>query len=514
MNKTGGQGKRKSFVYKVYNLIAQKVSPRDQNLGDGVIKWGDNDRYPLDLINAIYDSDTARSLYETYSRFIIGSGFSIEELNDLPANKQDSLLKVASLAADQLAMLKACAFHVITNEVGETISFTVLPVEGMRMCIPDDRNSNVITHVKYNPYWGDARRRTLRDDITYPLWDNDLIKRQAIIKEHREKHKATQFPGFVYYYFEGKPLNYFYPKPLSLNNMNLLKVDARITQFHESNLAKNMFISAVLNIPGNGSDKVPVKWDETGKPSEYKTRAELLDEQLSDIATGSENAGSLLVNWTRDSAGNAATFSSPANIANDQLFLNLETSVVDKIARVVRVPPILANIQVAGRLGATQEIKNAMHLLNEQTKKERMSLSMALSHILPAKITASLPPEGIDFKPLNITTDMADKHFEALLPNEKREYISKTYDIELEELPTPALPATNPDTSPVAMEVNEHLKSLTGRQFQNYERIIRKFYSGKISEAEARTMLKSGFGFTDEQLNEILVPVEQLEEEQ
>jgi hypothetical protein len=275
-----------------------------------------------------------------------------------------------------------------------------------------------------------------------------------------------------------------------------------------------MFISAVLNIPGNGSDKVPVKWDETGKPSEYKTRAELLDEQLSDIATGSENAGSLLVNWTRDSAGNAATFSSPANIANDQLFLNLETSVVDKIARVVRVPPILANIQVAGRLGVTQEIKNAMNLLTEQTRKERFTLENILQSILPSSIVKSLGDKKISFKPLVPPSEMLLGYFEKLTPVEQREWISNTFGLNLPQITAQPVVPLGPDGQPAAMEVNEHLKSLTGRQFQNYERIIRKFYSGKISEAEARTMLKSGFGFTDEQLNEILVPVEQLEEEQ
>ncbi len=47
--------------------------------------------------------------------------------------------------------------------------------------------------------------------------------------------------------------------------------------------------------------------------------------------------------------------------------------------------------------------------------------------------------------------------------------------------------------------VNDNIKNLTGRQFQNIERIVRKFKKGLITKAQAKLTLKGGYGFTDEE---------------
>jgi hypothetical protein len=47
--------------------------------------------------------------------------------------------------------------------------------------------------------------------------------------------------------------------------------------------------------------------------------------------------------------------------------------------------------------------------------------------------------------------------------------------------------------------VNDHLKSLTGRQTQNLMRIVRNYDKGKITKEQALLMIKSGFGLSDEE---------------
>jgi hypothetical protein len=49
--------------------------------------------------------------------------------------------------------------------------------------------------------------------------------------------------------------------------------------------------------------------------------------------------------------------------------------------------------------------------------------------------------------------------------------------------------------------INEHLKGMKGREWQNFQRIIREYNKGKISRNQAIQMLKSGYGLDDEAIN-------------
>jgi DNA-binding MarR family transcriptional regulator len=51
------------------------------------------------------------------------------------------------------------------------------------------------------------------------------------------------------------------------------------------------------------------------------------------------------------------------------------------------------------------------------------------------------------------------------------------------------------------LNVNEHIKGLKGREWQNMQRIIREFNKGKISREQATAMLKAGYALTDEEVS-------------
>ena len=50
------------------------------------------------------------------------------------------------------------------------------------------------------------------------------------------------------------------------------------------------------------------------------------------------------------------------------------------------------------------------------------------------------------------------------------------------------------------LSVNEHIKSLKGREWQNMQRIIREFTKGKINREQATAMLKTGYALSDEEI--------------
>jgi hypothetical protein len=57
-------------------------------------------------------------------------------------------------------------------------------------------------------------------------------------------------------------------------------------------------------------------------------------------------------------------------------------------------------------------------------------------------------------------------------------------------------------TTPVeAAAINENIKGLKGREYQNMMRIVREYAKGKLTREQAAQMLKSGYGFNDEEIN-------------
>jgi predicted transcriptional regulator len=81
----------------------------------------------------------------------------------------------------------------------------------------------------------------------------------------------------------------------------------------------------------------------------------------------------------------------------------------------------------------------------------------------------------------------------------KRKYFAKKYGIELiEEVQT-----QTPQATPIS-QVNEHLKKLSGRDWQHIKRMIREVQNGKTNRGVGAMMLKNGYGLTDEDINVLL----------
>jgi len=54
-------------------------------------------------------------------------------------------------------------------------------------------------------------------------------------------------------------------------------------------------------------------------------------------------------------------------------------------------------------------------------------------------------------------------------------------------------------------EVNENLKNLTGKQLQNIQRVVRKYNKGELTFQAASQLLKNGYSFTEQDINDWLV---------
>ena len=55
------------------------------------------------------------------------------------------------------------------------------------------------------------------------------------------------------------------------------------------------------------------------------------------------------------------------------------------------------------------------------------------------------------------------------------------------------------DASDVETSINENIKGMKGREWQNMMRVVREYNKGKLTRMQAMQMLMSGYGLTEEQ---------------
>jgi len=149
----------------------------------------------------------------------------------------------------------------------------------------------------------------------------------------------------------------------------------------------------------------------------------------------------------------------------------------------------LFGILVEGSLGTRSEIRDGYEVFkNTYVNDKQQYLESIFNRLAEYNgVTSELyikPVEPINFEfSENIIAQFAPKEW--IL--EKIGVDPSKYETTVPE-PTQAL-------------VNEHLKGMKGREWQNFQRIIRNYNKGNISREQAIQMLKSGYGLDDEAIS-------------
>jgi hypothetical protein len=117
---------------------------------------------------------------------------------------------------------------------------------------------------------------------------------------------------------------------------------------------------------------------------------------------------------------------------NHELFIALQQLTIDNISITTKVPPILANIQVAGKLGNSQEIVNSVKLMYQRVNKKQRKLERAYKELLTGFLNAPIVNE-LTIRNINPVDVIPPEVWASLTLSEQRKFIENNYDIELEE---------------------------------------------------------------------------------
>ena len=151
--------------------------------------------------------------------------------------------------------------------------------------------------------------------------------------------------------------------------------------------------------------------------------------------------------------------------------------------------PSLFGILVEGSLGTRSEIRDGYEVFKNTYVNDKQQYLEGIFNSL-AEINGVTTE--IYIKPVEpINFEFSEGIISQFAP---KEWILEKIGVDMTKYQTPVEPTQQG-------LINEHLKGMKGREWQNFQRIIRKYNKGEITREQAIQMLKSGYGLDDEAIN-------------
>jgi hypothetical protein len=403
--------------FKIFNLFRSIAPDKQKDNSQHILKWGKNNDFPQQLLKTIYESHTASASLDTFIDFLEGDGISQPEIAKFKINKKQTLDELHSILCPDDGYMEGVAIAIKYNALGEKIELTHLPFENVRLGIPDDQG--YISKIYYNPLYGDSDFKE-KDTIIYDVYNPsiDVVLSQA-------QAQGEKYHGQVFYFSHEKPLKRFYPEPFFYGGLKWFVIDNKIGIFHERNIDNNFLLSVLFKMVGDPDEALET--DEDGKVR--KTVGQAFDEFLSNEFSGAEKGGLVMALWAKVKDDFPEIVPFPSN-TNHDLFITLQQLTIDNISISTKVPPILANIQVAGKLGSSQEIVNAIKLMYQRVNKKQRTLERIYKELLTNFKDAPNVSE-LTIRNINPVEVVPPEVWSALTKEEQRQFVEANYDIEL-----------------------------------------------------------------------------------
>jgi len=149
-------------------------------------------------------------------------------------------------------------------------------------------------------------------------------------------------------------------------------------------------------------------------------------------------------------------------------------------------------IAEAGKLGSRTEMRDGYEIFkNTYVNAKQMHLESVFNMLAKLKGVIS-EIKIIPTEPLGI--EFSEQTISNIAP---KEWILEKLGIDM----TKYAPVNDATIPAAQLSVNEHIKGLKGREWQNMQRIIREFTKGKINREQATAMLKTGYALSDDEVN-------------
>lgn len=371
--------------------ISKRIDVRADNSALS-LRYDIDNAYPQRMYQHYLRSGYTKLCVEIYAKFIFGGGLADKKLYKTVVNdKGQTLDQVLRPVIKDFSVFKGFAIHFNYNALYAIHSIQRIPFEYIRLGLPDDQD--YIGKVGVYNNWDRSNSKNYKHkkidrlDVFNP--NPDVVRAQM---EHAGG--IEKYLGQVLYYTgdtEDYPLCSFD------SVIELVKADAQLDVFKNSNIENGFLVSYIVEYPG-----------------EFESAAERkeFDASLADLQ-GAKKAGSFVVlevpsNSNPNSPGLKFTKVETQN--NDRLFEWTEQSTNDKIRKNYLIPPDLLGEFKGGALSA-QQISDSYEYYNSVTQDERLIFEEILTKIfsywrnpIPVVDYSIIPLQYVVKKPESLIT--------------------------------------------------------------------------------------------------------------
>jgi DNA-binding MarR family transcriptional regulator len=439
---------------QVLTFAEAKQPEYKEKKGEGYMQYGQNNDYPQYLLDLFNKSAKHNAIIRGKVNYIVGNGWAGEQAIVQKVNREETLNDLTKKVALDLELFGGAYIQVIWSVMGGQVA--------------------ELWHCDY------TKIRTNKDNTQF--WYKDDWKTT------RNQEKAEIYNAFnpanpqgvqILYVKEYRPGMNVYSLPGYFGALNYIESDVEVSKHVLGNAQTGFSASKLITLPN-------------GEPSPDEKRA--VSRQFDNMYTGADGKKYLLA-FVNDATRKPIVDDLGASDLTKEDFGRVDELIQTNIFSGHQITsPDLFGIAVPGQLGNRQQMRDSYEIFNNTYVRYKQMQIEGVFNMLGqyAGVTEELKlqpvdPIGIDFSE-SVILQVAPKEW--IL--EKLGIDPTQYGIVAEtEQPMAASP----------LSVNEHIKGLKGREWQNMQRIIRDFNKGKITREQASSMLKGGYALSDEEVS-------------
>ena len=442
--------------------------------GSGYIEFGELNDYPDYLLDLFNKSAKHNAIVKGKVNYITGNGWKSDNPDDAAAqrfidqpNAYESLAELTRKVSLDIEIFGGAYLDIVWSVVGGSIA-SMSHIDYTKV-----RTSTDNTSFWYKPDgWKDRRGKI----DTIPAFNPKQPEGRQIlyIKEYRPGLDAYALPGY-------------------LGALNYIESDIEVSKHVLGNAQTGFNASKLITLP-NGTPPVEEQRN--------------LDRRFRDTFGGADGK-KFMISFVDNVAQKPLVEDLGASDLTKEDFGRVDTIIQQNIFAGHQITtPTLFGIQEPGQLGTRSQMRDAYEIFkNTYVNDKQQYLEVVFTRLLSYSGSSS-ELEIIPVEP--IALELSEAAITSVAP---REWILEKAGIDESKYITTPTPTEAPIPAAQSSEtVNDNLRSMSGRQWQQMTRIVREFSKGKITREQASMMLRSGYGLSDEEVNTMIGAEEQFDE--
>ena len=433
--------------------------------GKGYIEFGEKNDYPNYLLSLYNKSAKHNAIVKGKVNYIIGNGWKTDEVDPIAEqfiaqpNQFESLNDLTRKVSIDIEIFGGAYLEVIWSLTGGKL-VDVLHIDYTKI-----RSNTDNTQFWYKKDWAE------RKDEAFAMMAFNTNVRQGkqilYVKEYR--------PGLDTYALQGY-----------MGALNYIESDIEVSRHVLGNAQTGFSASKLITLPN-------------GEPSPDEKRN--IERRFTDRFSGSDGK-KFILSFTTDPARKPIIEDLGASDITKEDFTRVDLIIQNNLFAGHQITsPSLFGIAEPGQLGSRTQMRDSYEIFKNTYVNDKQQFIESVFNQLARLKGATSDINIIPVEPIGFELSEA-----ALLQIAPKEWLLEKAGIDVSKY-QPVLDeniTNQPTVDQVQAEVNDNLKNLSGRQYQQVMRVIRQFSQGKITKEIATTMLKAGLGMTDSDINAML----------